>query len=325
MLVTPTSPSSCSTRRTADDVRPHCDTWDRRFANATSRGALCSRWMTGLRGVGPGATGAGRTGAEKGRCAGSVGVIGGTVGPSRGDGSVGRPTRRGTTPGLDTPARGGRWPGEPGMIGAACVRSRCRSVALRWSAPRRVHPRRADVSVPMCPGVSGRVADATGARFHRPARGGAVGRKGTVADGPLIVQSDKTLLLEVDHPPPRRPARRSLPSRSSNARPSTSTPTASPRWPCGTRGPPGTTPSRSSTRSSGSPATPSPSRCSSTSSTPWAATAACSSPSRRSTAWCSSRWTGPCSRRYCGSAGSPDARRASTPTPSSCTRPSAVI
>ena len=33
-----------------------------------------------------------------------------------------------------------------------------------------------------------------------PAPERAAGRKGTVADGPLIVQSDKTLLLEVDHP-----------------------------------------------------------------------------------------------------------------------------
>ena len=47
-----------------------------------------------------------------------------------------------------------------------------------------------------------------------------------VNDGPLIVQSDKTLLLEVDHAARRGvPARRSRPSPSSSARPSTSTPT----------------------------------------------------------------------------------------------------
>ena len=61
-----------------------------------------------------------------------------------------------------------------------------------------------------------------------------------MADGPLIVQSDKTLLLEVDHPARRRGARRrSRRSPSWSARPSTSTPTASPRWRCGTRAPPG--------------------------------------------------------------------------------------
>ena len=73
----------------------------------------------------------------------------------------------------------------------------------------------------------------------------------TPLDGPLIVQSDKTLLLEVDHARRRRvPARRSRRSPSSSARPSTSTPTGSPRWGCGTRARPGTTPSRSSTRCS---------------------------------------------------------------------------
>ena len=164
--------------------------------------------MTGLQEVGPGATGAGRTGAgrtgaeKEGACAGSVGVIGGTVGPSRGDGSVGRPTRRETTPGLDTPARGGRWPGEPGMIGA-----RMRAFSVQECSPfDGALPAACTPGVPMCPGRCARAVSGRGCRRHRsalppprPLRG-VVGRKGTVADGPLIVQSDKTLLLEVDHP-----------------------------------------------------------------------------------------------------------------------------
>ncbi len=43
-----------------------------------------------------------------------------------------------------------------------------------------------------------------------------------MTDGPLIVQSDKTLLLEVDHPKAGRPAPRSRRSPSSSARPNTS-------------------------------------------------------------------------------------------------------
>ena len=100
-----------------------------------------------------------------------------------------------------------------------------------------------------------------------------------MTDGPLIVQSDKTLLLEVDHPTARATrGRRSRRSPSWSARPSTCTPTGSPRWRCGTRAPPGTTPSRWSTRWSASPATRCRSRCWSTSSTRWTATAGCSWP-----------------------------------------------
>ena len=71
-----------------------------------------------------------------------------------------------------------------------------------------------------------------------------------MTDGPLIVQSDKTLLLEVDHPSAEAAAGPSRRSPSSSAPPSTSTPTGSPRSACGTRAPPATTPSRSSTRCS---------------------------------------------------------------------------
>ena len=68
----------------ADDVRPHSDTPDRRFANAASRGVLCPRWMTGLGATETGTetsmAGPRRAGTEKeGACSGSVGVIGGTV------------------------------------------------------------------------------------------------------------------------------------------------------------------------------------------------------------------------------------------------------
>ena len=116
-------------------------------------------------------------------------------------GRVGRPadpTRDHS--GLDTPARGGRWPGEPGMIGVACVRSRCRSVARSTErSPPRAPPAcrcvRADVPGRVGPGSPSHRSAAP----HRPGPWRAVGRKGTVADGPLIVQSDKTLLLEVDH------------------------------------------------------------------------------------------------------------------------------
>ena len=100
---------------------------------------------------------------------------------------------------------------------------------------------------------------------------------------------------------PARPGRRSRRSPSWSARPSTCTPTGSPRWRCGTPGPPGTTPSRWSTRWSGSPATRCRSRCWSTSSTRWAATAGCSWSTTRRTAWCWSRWTARCWRRCCAS------------------------
>ena len=97
-----------------------------------------------------------------------------------------------------------------------------------------------------------------------------------VADGPLIVQSDKTVLLEVDHPraaEARQPSRRSP---NSSAPRSTSTPIGSHRSPCGMRGPRATTQSRSSMRWSVTRVSRSPSLCSSTSSTPWAATGDCS-------------------------------------------------
>ena len=105
----------------------------------------------------------------------------------------------------------------------------------------------------------------------RPSKGGRV------TDGPLDrpVRQDPAA---GGRPPSGRPrpARPSPRSPNSNAPPSTCTPTGSPRWRCGTRAPPGTTPSRWSTRSSASPASRSRSRCWSTSSTPWAATAGCS-------------------------------------------------
>ena len=64
----------------ADDVRPHSDTSDRRFANAASRGVLCPRWMTGRGATDTDTAGPRWAGAAKeGACAGSVGVIGGTV------------------------------------------------------------------------------------------------------------------------------------------------------------------------------------------------------------------------------------------------------
>ena len=98
-----------------------------------------------------------------------------------------------------------------------------------------------------------------------------------MTDGPLIVQSDKTLLLEVDHALVRRRAgTRSPRSPSSNAHLSTSTPTGSPRSASGTPGPPVTTPSRWSTRCCGTAATPSRTPCSSTSPRRWPATDACS-------------------------------------------------
>jgi hypothetical protein len=60
-----------------------------------------------------------------------------------------------------------------------------------------------------------------------------------MTDGPLIVQSDKTLLLEVDHPGGRGGARAIAPFAELERAPSTSTPTGSPRWGCGTPAPPG--------------------------------------------------------------------------------------
>ena len=58
------------------------------------------------------------------------------------------------------------------------------------------------------------------------------------------------MLLEVDHEQATEAGTRSRPSPNWSARPSTCTPTGSPRWGCGTRGPPGTTRSRSWTRCS---------------------------------------------------------------------------
>jgi DNA excision repair protein ERCC-3 len=58
-----------------------------------------------------------------------------------------------------------------------------------------------------------------------------------MADGPLIVQSDRTVLLEVAHPDAETRATSSRSSPSSSAHPSTSTPTGSPGWGSGTRAP----------------------------------------------------------------------------------------
>ena len=80
-----------------------------------------------------------------------------------------------------------------------------------------------------------------------------------MTDGPLIVQSDKTLLLEVDH---ERAVR--LPQGDRAVRRARAVPGAHPhlpahaRWGCGTPAPPATTPSRSSTRCCPTRATRSP-------------------------------------------------------------------
>ena len=123
-----------------------------------------------------------------------------------------------------------------------------------------------------------------------------------MTDGPLIVQSDKTLLLEVDHP--RRAgarARRSPRSPSWSARPSTSTPTGSPRWRCGTRAPPGHDAEQvvdalvRFSRYAGAAAAAGRHRRHDGPLRPAAA-----GQRTRCTAWSWSRWTGRCSRRCCG-------------------------
>ena len=80
------------------------------------------------------------------------------------------------------------------------------------------------------------------------------------------------------------------------------------------------TPSRSSTSSWSTAATPSPTRCSSTSPRRWRATAGCGSRSTPCTAWFSSPPTAPCSKRSSAARRcSRSSASASTPTPSPCT------
>ncbi|MEE3919381.1 hypothetical protein V2I01_16735 [Micromonospora sp. BRA006-A] len=58
-----------------------------------------------------------------------------------------------------------------------------------------------------------------------------------VSGGPLIVQSDKTLLLEVDHPDAQACRMAIAPFAELERSPSTCTRTGSRRWACGTPGP----------------------------------------------------------------------------------------
>jgi len=76
-----------------------------------------------------------------------------------------------------------------------------------------------------------------------------------MTDGPLIVQSDRTLLLETDHPEAAA-CRGAIATFAELERsPSTCTPIVSRRWRCGTPGLPATTPNRLSTRCCGGRAT----------------------------------------------------------------------
>ena len=141
----------------------------------------------------------------------------------------------------------------------------------------------------------------------------------TVTDGPLIVQSDKTLLLEVDHPlaagGPRgdRAVRRA--GALARARPHL------PADPARAVERPRRRPRRRAGRRRAGPllaGTRCRTRCWSTSPTPWTGTAGSSWSSTRRTAWCWSAWTGPCWRRSLRQQEDrADARRsASTTTPS---------
>ena len=114
--------------------------------------------------------------------------------------------------------------------------------------------------------------------------------------------------------------RRSPRSPSWSAPPSTCTPTASPHSRCGTPAPPGTTPSRSSTRWCATRATRCRTRCWSTSPTRWTASAGSPWRTTRCTGWSSPRPTAPCSRRSSARRGSRRCWvRGSTRTPSSST------
>lgn len=105
-----------------------------------------------------------------------------------------------------------------------------------------------------------------------------------MTDGPLIVQSDKTVLLEVDHEQAGA-ARTAIALRRTRTRTRTRAhlphPTPLALWNARAAGP---TPSRSSTHWSPTPGTRCPRPCWSTSSTPWAATADCNSSSTPPTA-----------------------------------------
>lgn len=65
-----------------------------------------------------------------------------------------------------------------------------------------------------------------------------------MTDGPLIVQSDKTLLLEVDHEKAGECRKAIAPFAELERAPEHVHTYRVTPWHCGTRGPPGTTPSR---------------------------------------------------------------------------------
>ena len=146
-------------------------------------------------------------------------------------------------------------------------------------------------------------------------------------DGPLIVQSDKTLLLEVDHA-----ARRRLPARDRAVRRARARARARPHLPAHPARPverPRRRPRRRAGRRHAAEllaATPCRTRCSSTSPRPWPATAGCGCYSTPPTAWCCTPPTGRCWRRSCDPSSPAAGRRAaSTTTPSPCTPASAEL
>ena len=127
-----------------------------------------------------------------------------------------------------------------------------------------------------------------------------------VNDGPLIVQCDKTLLLEIDHPGAADCRKRDRAVRGARAHPG-----AHPHLPADPAGP-------WNARAAGHdaeqvdrhparpiPAMPSRTRCWSTSRRRWRATAGCGWRSTRCTGWCWPRPTGRCSRRCCARRRSP--------------------